>query len=136
MLRLPSRAPGQHRRNPAASPIHRELGLVPGGLIQRMNPFTYVQMLDNLGVDNDGMVSMSTECAETCRRWGRAARAQIERERIAAWHKHCLRRWRPCRPCVRARRHRVARRTTAKATADPDGPETRTPLAHDPREAP
>lgn len=135
MLRLPSRVPGQHRRKPAASPIHRAIGLVPGRLIRRMNPFTYAQMLDNLGVDNDGM-SMSTECAETCRRWGRAARAQIERERIAAWRKRCWRRWRPSRVCVRARRHRVARRTTAKATADPDGPEPRAPLAHDPREAP
>jgi hypothetical protein len=66
-LCLPSFAPGQRRRKPAASPIDRALGLVPGGLIQRVNRFMRVQMLDNLGIDNDGMPS-SAECAASCRR--------------------------------------------------------------------
>lgn len=134
-LRLPSFAPGQRRRKPAASPIDRAFGLGPGDLI-RLNRFISVQMLDNLGIDNDGMLPVSAESAESCRRRGRAARVQIHRERVTAWRKHCMRGRRRLLPRPRARR-RVVRRAAVKSTADPDGPEPPwAPFAHDRRGAP
>ncbi len=131
-LRLLSLEPGQLWRKPRPSSIDRMFEAALGPMAHRMTPHDYVKMLDELG-DNGGMVPATTDCAESIRRWGRAARAKIDRQRLAVWRKHCARRaWRSRLPRGRARRHRVARRTAAvKATADPDGPEPRAPPTRD-----
>lgn len=124
------------RRRPARSFMDRVLERMHGPMVRRVTRYDYVQWLDWLGADNDGMVPATADCAESIRRHGSAARAQIDRERVAAWRRHGAQRAPRRLPRGRARRHRVARRAAAKAAADPDGPAPRAPFADDLREAP